>query len=574
MNLRSERQRQLVRSRVQAGTKYIAEGDAFTRSFGDWNNVLAGGAAFAVNPLAAGRDEDQATAMWVPPSTYVPGTTEDFPVEQLVRAGQAAFAYWAFPENATYQVWGQRVRQLLLQQVAVGGWVQPEAWAGVRNFDAGTFEAIWLVRFCYCLDAIRPLLTMAEWAHLTGYVQRWKRFYLTRLRSRYISWLPGWDAGDWSQRRSWASPTGERSQPVETRIFGRATDPVYQTMDAQGYMLTHVGGNRVPVSAWMFNNRADAQAHFVFVADYLCDLADGVLFGRRYDQASTVFGSWADGTHREWNRNGRQLVKDGAFNPGFGALNYGYYWTEGFALRAYLLACAGDTSHFTWTTRDGAHGTQCLAGQPDKGLLTLLRRQANCVLGQSPLFWRATGDSRNVVDHRSEYNLRTVSGQQWPYESVFDGTMAVANTFYNDALLRQAYMRQGLGGYGMNRATAGKSTFIGGGVMASIVEGLGLAFFETETLGLFGQSPNVVGDGAQLAVGSVSHVLQAQAVGATSFAWTQTAGPTVALAGTNTGFLIVNPMLGGALPLGSYSFRLAVVAGGRELVRTVSFSVG
>jgi len=577
MITRSEVQRTEVRARVSGSGPYKTAGDVFTRSNGDWQDVLVHGAAFAAAPALAGDNpKDITLSLWVPRAAYVPNVNDFYPGEVFERAGLAAFAYWAFPEDTTFQGWALLVRDAILRQITVGGLTDGGNWTAAIHYYGVAQIGPWVIRVAQAYHDTKVLFTLKQQEAVERWLTRWANYMMGRQLGKWGQYLPNFGQGDLSVRRSFFSATGEASiKDASVRIYPKATDG-YQTVDSQGYMLTHINadgtdGNRVSSSAILFDNPDDMQAHAIGFIGVVTGNVRFINHTCTYIRGKITFWAYGDGTNAEWHRNGRWL--DGKTpNPGFGAHNYAPIGLQMMGHMAYLLGINGDMSLYTFSTRDGVHGSQCQAGQPDKSLQSQGVRLAKNVLGTDPLYWRKV-DANNVIDHKSRYNLRTLDGVQWPYESPFDYVLGIINIGYNNATIKSAYLRTGVGGYGRNLASAGVAdNYKWGGNVSSMVA-FSLSYCQMEDKSLLIAPLAVEGEGASLALGKRSHVLTVDTMGNSGFAWSQVSGPPVDLIGTDSAYLIVNPRMAKTLAAGEYVFGLRVLSNALRPQQTVRFTV-
>jgi len=471
----------IVRQRITANSPYVNVGDVCANSPGDWADIQTMRDAFVADPFKAGDTDAADLNLWTPRANYAPDVNSYYPQKQLERAQAAAQYYALYPSEPYAKACGQLVKELLLKQVAVGGWSSGSNWPLTTSYYGGSQESGWLVRFCYCREYIKPLLSASELSKIDAWLDGWGTYLYARQLGKYVNYLPNWATGDLSYRRSYASAAGETSNPVADRIYAKADQPYMTVDDSAGYyVLRHVGSTKISIMGKFMDNPDDMKADAVFTIGVVRGNGTWLRHADTYFKAKLIFWLWPDGTNAEWHRNGRQLYAGAAFNPGFGAHNYGNMGLQVLTHQADVRAKNGDYGCYTYSTTDGVHGSQCGSGQPAKSLLTLCLRVANNVNGTDLKYWRSTSDSRNVIDHKSRYNLKTINGQNWPYESVSDYLLASANRYYNNATLRQAYLRTGQG-YGLNRATAGIAPYNWGGAYSALI-GFNLRYGQTENL--------------------------------------------------------------------------------------------
>jgi len=349
-------------------------------------------------------------------------------------ARDAAFSYTVYPDPVVLNA----VRQYLREQIALpfndfaSALCVRQANGSVR--DAWFGEAAWLARFVVTYDAVRGDLGAQERIDTELFIRRNAYFLAAQLDYGLGFLFPQRTLGVYTSRG--ASAAAKR--PEEAYLSDRVDTNGDCRIDggdapARQWIHAYVGsdgslGPRLSVLSQWYNNRRSTSAMAIGLAGVLLNDSELTVRAKRYFFEWLAYGVYSDGSEGEYARNGDYCIP----NQG---LIYAASNIQGAVLLGDVLARRGDTSLFSFSTREGLFGSEVSSpAQGAKSLATVVRAQIE-LTNRNRNWYRYTGVGTSPANNNT--HLGRVDAR-------YMGTGSSVDNFHQVGLLLGARYFQGV----------------------------------------------------------------------------------------------------------------------------------
>lgn len=355
------------RARTASGP-FVVPGDYATGSPGDWSRITASASSF----LTSG--EKTLTQLANDPERYSHGA----------KARDAAFVY-LLTSNTSYL---NAVRNHLIAQA--GNPLNDFTKLCLRNLngsiqDAWFKESGWLLRHIVMYDYVRSALSSADRQTIENWIRRNAYFFALQLDKGGTYIFPNRLQGDYTKRSGPAAATTDATKWFKQRVDTNGDCKVDAADNAESYKLalyTRADGSVGPsisILSQYFNNRKATNAIAVGAAGVLFGDIELINRAKRYVLEWLTYSVWPDGSQGEYARNGEYCI------PRQGNI-YGASNLQGAEIFAEWLARRGDSSLFSFSTRDGLFGTESTGGAKSKSIAMAIGAYLDLITGKSRLY--------------------------------------------------------------------------------------------------------------------------------------------------------------------------------------------
>ncbi len=396
------------RSRMTQGP-YRVKNDVSPNSPDDWLKIAANAQNFLTDP-----DADR----------YNLKLGESGPLQNHIKLRDAAF-YYLLTGNKTF---ANAVRQELIGQIRMPN-VQPEVWGYPGDVNDSWFYCEWMMRLLYAYDYTMDVYSAAERSEIEDWFYRTARHIEENNHRNLAKNFPNRRRGDYNTKIN------------EAASFRSS---YYTYLRENGTVA-----NQISHLAHYYNNRRSTMALYHGLVGVL--LEDDFLIeeGKRYVREMLMFSTYPDGSMGEYQRNGDY----GRPNAG---VTYSAINIETAVVLADALARRGDFELYEYKTSAGLWGTE----GGEKSIKLLIDTYINIQNGQYKWYYSSVSEE-NRIDWYA-------ASTYFIHELWF---LPMANLYYQDSKMKEAYMHPGPGsnGYPTGKiGTAGPSGPVWGGSGAKV----------------------------------------------------------------------------------------------------------
>lgn len=372
------------RARTASGP-FVMSGDYATNSPGDWSRITTSAKAF----LSSG--ETTITTLADDSSRTTHGT----------KARDAAFVYLLTGDTAYLKP----VRDYLIAQTANPA--NDFTKLCIRNLDrsvrdAWFGESAWLLRQIVTYDYVRQALPLVDRQTIEDWIRRNAYFFAVQIDRGNASIFPNRLKGDYSKRTGPAAAVADADKWVAKQVDTNGDCKVDTADSASSYRLAlyaRADGSAAPnisVLSQFFNNRKSVNATAFGAAGALLGDTELINRSKRYFLEWLTYAVWPDGAEGEYTRNGDYCI------PRQGTI-YGTMNSQGAVLFGDWMARRGDTTLFTFSTRDGLFGTESGLNGNAKSIGLAVSTYLNLLSGK--LAWYQYEPQKTVQQPRSATSL-------------------------------------------------------------------------------------------------------------------------------------------------------------------------